>query len=141
MTYLTLLGMMPSIIRYMPRALGRGMDFSRELVAASATPLVLAVLEGEDSYGYEIIRRIRELSDGELDWKEGMLYPLLHRLADQGLIASYDGTSSTGRARKYYRLLPAGSRQLRAHRDSFDLIGSILSGLQQRNTGGAHATA
>lgn len=116
-------------------------EFSRELVAASATPLVLAVLEAGDSYGYEIIRRIRDLSGGELDWKEGMLYPLLHRLADQGLIGSYEGTASRGRPRKYYRLLPPGERALRAHRDSFDLIGSILSALQQPFTGGTHATA
>lgn len=134
--------MVPNIVRYAARELEEGpLELSRELVAASATPLVLAVLKSGDSYGYEIIRRIRDLSAGELEWKEGMLYPLLHRLAEQGLIATYDGTSTTGRARKYYRLLPAGDRALRAHRDSFDLIGSILSGLQQRRTGGAHATA
>lgn len=117
------------------------MELSRELVAASATPLVLAVLKRGDSYGYEIIRSIRDLSGGELDWQEGMLYPLLHRLAAQGLIASYAGTSPTGRARKYYRLLAAGERQLEAQRTSFDLIRSTLSRLQQLNDGGAHATA
>jgi PadR family transcriptional regulator, regulatory protein PadR len=117
------------------------MDLPRELVAASATPLVLAVLRRGDSYGYEIIRSIRELSGGELEWKEGMLYPLLHRLAGQGLIESYEGRSTSGRARKYYRLLPAGARQLEEHRSSFDLIRTTLSRLQQPDIGGAHATA
>lgn len=117
------------------------MDLPRDLVAASATPIVLAVLKRGDSYGYEIIKSVRDLSDGELEWKEGMLYPLLHRLAGQGLIESYEGTSPSGRVRKYYRLLPAGSRQLETHRASFDLIGSTLSKLQQLSRGGAHATA
>lgn len=117
------------------------MDIPKDLVAASATPLVLAVLRHGDSYGYEIIRRIRELSGGELEWKEGMLYPLLHRLADQGLIESYEVPSPTGRARKYYRLCPAGSQQLDVHRRNFDLIGSTLAALEQLTPGGTHAPA
>lgn len=117
------------------------MDIPKDLVAASATPLVLAVLTHGDNYGYAIIRRIRELSDGELEWKEGMLYPLLHRLADQGLIESYEVSSPSGRSRKYYSLCPAGRRQLDAHRRNFDLIRSTLAALEQLTPGGAHAPA
>jgi len=71
------------------------MKLGKDLVAASATPLVLSTLELGDSYGYEIIQRIREVSDGELEWKEGMLYPLLHRLERQGLIEGYDAKSES----------------------------------------------
>jgi PadR family transcriptional regulator, regulatory protein PadR len=117
------------------------MNLTRELVAASATPLVLAVLKRGDSYGYEIIRSIRDLSGGELEWKEGMLYPLLHRLEEQGLVESYGGSSPTGRARKYYRLLVAGAQQLEKHTTSFDLIRATLARLQQPDIGGAHVTA
>ena len=49
-----------------------------------ATPLVLSILKNEDSYGYAIIQQVRELSDGEMQWADGMLYPILHRLEKQG---------------------------------------------------------
>lgn len=117
------------------------MDLPKDLVAASATPLVLAVLKRGDSYGYEIIKSIHDLSDGEITWQEGMVYPLLHRLTGQGLIESYQGTSPTGRARKYYRLLPAGDQQLTRHRQSFDLVLSTLATLERLAPGGAHVTA
>ena len=58
---------------------------SKDLVAASATPLVLAILAEGDSYGYAIIKRVAELSGGHLQWTDGMLYPVLHRLERQGL--------------------------------------------------------
>lgn len=117
------------------------MDIPKDLVAASATPLVLAVLGQGDSYGYEIIRRIRDLSGGELSWSEGMLYPLLHRLADQGLIEAYQATSSAGRIRTYYRLLPRGSARFKKHRDWFALVTATLAALDQMRKEGAHATA
>ena len=56
------------------------MHIDKDLVAASATPLVLAILAEGESYGYAILKRVRELSGGELEWTDGMLYPLLHRL-------------------------------------------------------------
>ena len=75
------------------------MDFGKDLVAASATPLVLAILAEGDSYGYAIIKRVTELSGGHLQWTDGMLYPVLHRLERQGLVAAKWGTSETGRRR------------------------------------------
>ena len=56
------------------------MHIDKDLVAASATPLVLAILAEGESYGYAILKRVRALSGGELEWTDGMLYPLLHRL-------------------------------------------------------------
>src|SRR3954465_5279810 len=88
------------------------MDLSKDLVAASATPLVLAILADGESYGYAIIKRVTELSDGHLQWTDGMLYPVLHRLERQGLVAAKWGTSETGRKRKYYRITRAGRAQL-----------------------------
>src|SRR5881397_2007526 len=64
------------------------MDMSKDLVAASATPLVLAILAEGDSYGYAIIKRVAELSGGHLQWTDGMLYPVLHRLERQGFVAA-----------------------------------------------------
>jgi len=56
------------------------MRIGKDLVAAAATPMVLGILSEGESYGYAILQRVSELSDGELEWSDGMLYPLLHRL-------------------------------------------------------------
>ena len=77
------------------------MDLSKDLVAASATPLVLAILAEGDSYGYAIIKRVAELSGGHLQWTDGMLYPVLHRLERQGHVAAKWAASESGRRRKY----------------------------------------
>lgn len=61
---------------------------SRELVAASTIPLILSILSLGESYGYAIIRAVRFRSKEELEWTDGMLYPVLHRLEEQGLIES-----------------------------------------------------
>ena len=53
---------------------------SKDLVAASAIPLILSILQGGDTYGYALIQRVREISGGEMEWADGMLYPILHRL-------------------------------------------------------------
>jgi len=60
---------------------------SKDLVAASAKPLILSLLTEGDSYGYKIIQRVKELSGGKMNWKDGMLYPVLHRLEDQEMAA------------------------------------------------------
>ena len=64
------------------------MDISKDLIAASATPLILAILSEGENYGYAIIKRVKELSDGRMQWTDGMLYPVLHRLETQKLIES-----------------------------------------------------
>src|SRR4029078_3521463 len=88
------------------------MDMSKGLVAASATPLVLAILAAGDSYGYAIIKRVGELSGGHLQWTDGMLYPVLHRLERQGYVAAKWAASESGRRRKYYRITKDGRAQL-----------------------------
>jgi len=103
------------------------MDLSKDLVAASATPLILAILRQQDSYGYEIIKTIREASSDEIVWTEGMLYPVLHRLEKNGLVESYWKTSQEGRRRKYYRLMPVGRIELENHAKQWDLVYSVLA--------------
>ena len=84
------------------------MHIDKDLVAASATPLVLAILAEGESYGYALLRRVRELSGGELEWTDGMLYPLLHRLSRVGYVASEWRKSPEGRRRRYYAITDAG---------------------------------
>ena len=84
----------------------------KDLVAASATPLVLAILGETESYGYAILRRVRELSGGDLEWTDGMLYPLLHRLDRLGYVTTEWRTSPEGRRRKYYAITEDGRTAL-----------------------------
>jgi DNA-binding PadR family transcriptional regulator len=88
------------------------MRIAKDLVAASAVPLILSILEEGESYGYALIQRVRELSGGALQWTDGMLYPVLHRLEEQGQISSCWRTSEAGRKRKYYALRGAGRKAL-----------------------------
>jgi PadR family transcriptional regulator, regulatory protein PadR len=99
---------------------------SKELVAASAKPLILSILAGGESYGYEIIQHVRKLSDGELNWKDGMLYPVLHRLEDQELIRSEWRSTESERKRKYYILTQKGKKALAMGRAQWDRVHSAL---------------
>jgi len=99
----------------------------KDLVAASATPLVLSILARGDSYGYAIIQRVRELSKGRLEWTDGMLYPILHRLEEQRLIKSFWGESETGRKRKYYRIQDEGRQALAAQRAEWNAVHAALA--------------
>src|SRR5918997_1639215 len=102
------------------------MDINKELVAASATPLVLAILAEGDSYGYAILKRVSELSGGDLQWTDGMLYPVLHRLEGRGHIKGKWGTSETGRKRKYYHLTSRGKAQLAEQRQQWQMVDAAL---------------
>ncbi|MGD0537333.1 MAG: helix-turn-helix transcriptional regulator [Verrucomicrobiota bacterium] len=88
----------------------------KDLVAASARPLVMSILAEGDSYGYAILQRVRELSKEEVEWADGMLYPVLHRLEREGLIASNWRESAAGRKRKYYHLNETGRAALATER-------------------------
>ena len=105
------------------------MDLSKDLVAASATPLVLAILAEGDSYGYAIIKRVTELSGGHLQWTDGMLYPVLHRLERQGLVAARWSEADSGRQRKYYRITKEGRAQLAAQRQHWQVVDDTLRGI------------
>jgi DNA-binding PadR family transcriptional regulator len=106
------------------------MSLPKDLVAASATPLILSILSHGDSYGYAIIEEVRKLSNGELRWADGMLYPILHRLEKKDQIESYWGESDTGRKRKYYRLKRSGHTELATQRANWQKLYEMLEQLQ-----------
>ena len=101
----------------------------RELVAASSRPLILSLLGQGESYGYEIIQKIRALSQEEIDWNEGMLYPVLHRLERDKLVVALWKRAETGRERKYYRLTPAGKLVLAAEKAEWMTVHNTLKKL------------
>ncbi len=84
------------------------MDLDDDLVAASSAPLVLAILMEGDDDGYAIARRVRELSVVELEWADGMLYPVLHRLCRLGYLTADWRTAAEGHRRRCYTLTAAG---------------------------------
>ncbi len=105
------------------------MNIDKDLVAAMATPLVLAILVEGTSYGYAILKRVRELSAGELEWTDGMLYPLLHRLERLGYINAEWGTSPEGRRRRYYQATESGRAQLAEQRKQWATANRTLGGI------------
>ena len=105
------------------------MEMTKDLVAASATPLVLAILAEGDSYGYAIIKRVEELSGGHLQWTDGMLYPVLHRLERQGWVSAKWSESENGRKRKYYRITKEGRTELAAQRQQWKAVDKTLHGI------------
>lgn len=107
------------------------MSINKDLVAASSTPLVLAILAEGDSYGYAILQRVRELSGGHMEWTDGMLYPVLHRLERLGHIEARWEVAESGRRRKYYRITPSGRQQLAEERRQWQAVDSTLRGIWQ----------
>lgn len=104
----------------------KDLRIGKDLVAASAVPLVLAILEDGESYGYAILKRIDELSGGALEWTDGMLYPLLHRLDRLGYVeARWDGSEGE-RRRRYYRVTPAGREALGEQRRQWEVVSDAL---------------
>lgn len=101
----------------------------KDLIAASSKPLVLSILAEGESYGYAIIQRVRELSGGQIEWTEGMLYPVLHRLEREGVISSRWGEGENKRERKYYRLSPNGQETLAAEKARWLTVHDTLSSL------------
>src|SRR5687768_14070904 len=105
------------------------MEFNKDLIAASSTPIVLAILAEGDSYGYAIIKRVRELSGGRMLWTDGMLYPVLHRLERLGHVEARWEVADTGRKRKYYSITNQGRVQLAEDRKQWQAVDSTLRGI------------
>src|ERR1700685_4036613 len=102
---------------------------SKELVAASTTTLVLSILsEGED-YGYALIQRVTELSGGQVQWSEGMLYPVLHWMEKEDLIESEWRQAESGHRRKYYRLRQKGRKALNTEKKQWMDVNSLFTRL------------
>ena len=104
------------------------MHLDKELVAAVATPLVLTILSDQSTYGYAVLERVRLLSDGELEWSDGMLYPLLHRLERLGFVTSewQPALATEKRRRRYYAVTDEGRAALAAHQRQWEVVTTTL---------------
>src|SRR5919107_4553393 len=108
------------------------MKLTKDLVAASAIPLILSILEGGESYGYAIIQRVREVSGGEIEWTDGMLYPVLHWLEERKQIRGRWEKAESGRRRRYYSLASKGKTALREHREQWETVSAALRQLWRK---------
>jgi len=102
---------------------------SRELKAASSKPMILSILSHGESYGYQILQNIEELSGGKWEWSEAMLYPVLHRMNSDGLIQSRWEIMENGRKRKYYSLTAKGEEALQAEKEHWMSVHEVLKQL------------
>ena len=108
---------------------------TRELAGASAKPLILSIIASGESYGYAILQHIEDLSGGTLSWDDGTLYPVLHRLENDGLLTSSWRKADNQRRRKYYAITPKGLKALQREKAQWlrvDAVFAQLWGLQPR---------
>ena len=105
------------------------MKLEKDLVAASSVPLILSILSESDSYGYAIIQRVKELSGGKIEWTDGMLYPVLHRLEAQGAIRARWKVAESGRRRKYYAINREGRKTLEEHKAQWQIVHGALASI------------
>ena len=105
------------------------MSQSKDLVAASATGMILSIVSRGETYGYAIIREIRDVSDAQIEWTDGMLYPVLRRLEKQGLLESEWRVAESGKKRRYYRIKKAGHKALREQQAQWQLANRVLNRL------------
>ncbi len=102
---------------------------TRELVAAWTEPLILSLLSQGESYGYAIIQDVRKRSGDQIQWTDGMLYPVLHRMERNRLIKSRWVKTESGRKRKYYSIKEDGKKALKKHSRQWMAVNSVFAGL------------
>ena len=111
------------------------MRISRELLKGSTDMLVLSLLENENTYGYEMIKKLTEKSENVFELQEGTLYPILHSLEEKNYITSYwDKTAS--KKRKYYSITNEGKKHLKEKKEEWktfscginQVVGGVLFG-------------
>jgi len=105
----------------------------KDLVAASAAPLVLGMLAEGETYGYEMIRRVARASGGEVNWTDAMLYPLLHRLERLGHVRSDWRQTGSGRRRKYYEITDSGRQVLAERQLQWRAVSHLLDQVWQQS--------
>lgn len=87
-------------------------SYSKELLKGAADTLVLSAFADGEKYGYQVVKELERRSGGFFAFKEGTLYPILHRLERQGLLAARWQTMPNGTERRYYGLTRKGHRAL-----------------------------
>jgi PadR family transcriptional regulator, regulatory protein PadR len=104
-------------------------DISKDLIAATSIPLILSILTEDETYGYELIKKIKERSGGKLEFAEGTIYPVLKKLEEKKWISSKWKLGDTDRQRKYYRITSSGKKQLQTEKNNWLAIHNLFEQL------------
>ncbi|WP_026895631.1 PadR family transcriptional regulator [Clostridiisalibacter paucivorans] len=104
-------------------------DISGDLIRGNIDTIILRILYQRDSYGYEIIKTIKENSNGRYELKEPTLYSCLKRLKKQKMVESYWGNESQGGRRKYYRITDRGLETYKNNYESWKIARDIIDKL------------
>ena len=102
------------------------MKINKELLKGSTNMLVLSLLENEDMYGYEMIKKLSEKSNNVFEFQEGTLYPILHTLEEKHLITSYWDNSGV-KKRKYYSITNEGKKHLKEKKEEWKSFSSGIN--------------
>jgi transcriptional regulator len=105
-----------------------------DMLQGTLDMLILRTLVAGPAHGHTIAHVIEKGSHEVLQVEHGSLYPALHRLENQGLIASYWGTSENNRRAKYYRIAPRGRRHLLAERSRWQQLVAAVTRLLEPAT-------
>ena len=105
------------------------MAISQEMMKGTVVPIMLKLLAEREMYGYELIKVVNERTENALEWKEGTIYPWLHRLEQQGLIAGSWKSAAGERRRKYYAITTAGEAQLAESVQEWTSLSTAVSAL------------
>jgi len=104
------------------------------LIGGSSVLLLLSLLEGADRYGYELIKELELRSDRTFQFKEGTLYPVLHKLENSGYVKSYLAKGDTGKERRYYQITNNGKKQLVEEKKKWEVfsvsVNKVIGGEQ-----------
>lgn len=102
------------------------MTYSAPLLPGTLDLLILKALSLQRLHGLGVSRRIEQITQGSYRVGPGSLFPALHRLEQKGWLASSEGTSENNRRAKFYRLTPAGVRQLRKEMEEWQSVVGVM---------------
>ena len=105
------------------------MELAQEMIKGTIVPAVLKLLSERPMYGYELIQIVNERTHNALQWKEGTLYPCLHRLEGEGYLRGEWGEADSGRQRKYYRITRKGHTALTRNVQEWATISTAVNAI------------
>ena len=108
-----------------------------ELLKGTLSLLILSLLSRKSMYGYEIAASVHRDTDGAFAWREGSLYPSLHKMAAEGLIVGKWEEKETGRKRRYYHITKPGKAALKEKLQSWSELTSAVNRILEKSDGKA----
>ncbi len=110
------------------------MNYGRELLKGNTDSLLLCLISREPTYGYKVVKELEQRSNGYFRFKEGTLYPALHRLEREGLIQGKWQILANGQQRRYYYITEKGKEVLAARLATWQDFSTAVKAVMQAET-------